>query len=111
MYTFTFGVGRSWVARLIGRHPLVRGSDRIEALTISLADDGGRTNRSSSPRPTMLSARFPDRDDIGRLVTQVYGELAVDARIPTHLIPLTLNRCRRLLSEFSVACSTTRAGC
>jgi hypothetical protein len=54
---------------------------------------------------TMLSARFPDRasDDIGRLVTAVYGDLAADARIPTHLIPLTLNKCRRLLSESSAA--------
>lgn len=49
----------------------------------------------------MLSVRFPDRapDDIGRLVAEVYGGLAADARIPTHLIPLTLNRCRRLLAE------------
>lgn len=33
----TFGVGRSWVVRLIGRHPLVRPSDRAEALSMLLA--------------------------------------------------------------------------
>jgi hypothetical protein len=33
----TFGVGRSWVVRLIGRHPLVRRSDRAEALSMLLA--------------------------------------------------------------------------
>lgn len=50
---------------------------------------------------SMLSARHPerDRDEIATLVTRVYGSLAADARIPTHLIPLTLNRCRRLLSQ------------
>jgi hypothetical protein len=37
MQTFTFGVGRSWVVRLIGRHPLVRPSDRAEALSMLLA--------------------------------------------------------------------------
>lgn len=33
----TFGVYRSWVVRLIGRHPLVRRSDRAEARSVLLA--------------------------------------------------------------------------
>ncbi len=37
MHTFTFGAGRSWIVRLIGRHPLVRTSDRTEARFVLLA--------------------------------------------------------------------------
>ncbi|MCP9271001.1 three-helix bundle dimerization domain-containing protein [Mycolicibacterium arenosum] len=48
---------------------------------------------------SMLRSRFPDcrPEDIGRLVRTVYTQLAEQARVRTHLIPLTLNRCRRTL--------------
>lgn len=36
MQTFTLDFGRSWFARLLGYNPLVRGSDRIEALAVML---------------------------------------------------------------------------
>jgi hypothetical protein len=50
---------------------------------------------------SMLCARFPERNqaEVEGLVTGVYQRLSDDARIRAHLIPLTLNRCRRLLSE------------
>lgn len=49
----------------------------------------------------MLCARFPERmpREIERLVTDSYRRLSENARIHTHLIPLTVNRCRRLLSD------------
>lgn len=34
--TFTLDLGRSWWARLLGRNPLVRGSDRIEAIVCAV---------------------------------------------------------------------------
>lgn len=34
MQSFTLDFGRSWFARLVGHNPLVRGSDRIEALAL-----------------------------------------------------------------------------
>lgn len=37
MQTFTIGWGRNWLVRLLGRSPLVRRSDRIEALAALLA--------------------------------------------------------------------------
>ena len=37
MDTFTLGPGRGWLARLSGRSPLVRRSDRVEALVLLLA--------------------------------------------------------------------------
>ncbi|MGX9791129.1 Rv1733c family protein [Mycobacterium sp. MMS18-G62] len=37
MQTFTIGLGRLWWFRVLGRNPLVRGSDRIEVLVLSLA--------------------------------------------------------------------------
>jgi hypothetical protein len=37
MDTFTFGTGRGWLDRLFGRSPLVRGSDRVEAVVLLLA--------------------------------------------------------------------------
>lgn len=48
----------------------------------------------------MLCARFPDRTprEIERLVNDSYQRLSENARIHAHLIPLTVNRCRRLLS-------------
>jgi Glycosyl hydrolase family 65, C-terminal domain len=47
-----------------------------------------------------LCARFPTRprSDVEDVVTDVYGQLAGGATITAHLIPLTLNRSRRLLS-------------
>jgi hypothetical protein len=48
-----------------------------------------------------LSARFPDRSraDIERVVAEVYAQLLTTATVTTHLIPLTLNRSRRVLSS------------
>ena len=37
MQTFTIGLGRGWWVRLLGRNPLVRSSDRIEVMVLSLA--------------------------------------------------------------------------
>ncbi len=47
-----------------------------------------------------LCARFPERSrgEIDAVVAEVYAELASSATITTHLIPLTINRSRRLLS-------------
>jgi hypothetical protein len=47
-----------------------------------------------------LGAKFPERTrgEIEVVVAKVYAELALNATITAHLIPLTLNRCRRLLS-------------
>lgn len=52
---------------------------------------------------SMLSDRYPDirRADVDQLVTGVYSCLSDRARIRAHLIPLTLNRCRQLLSHRS----------
>lgn len=49
---------------------------------------------------SMLRSRFPEcrPEDIGRLVTTVYTQIAERARVRTHLIPLTLNQCRRTLT-------------
>ena len=46
-----------------------------------------------------LCARFPSRrrSEIQRVVTAVYDQLAGKATITAHLIPLTLNRSRRVL--------------
>ena len=53
----------------------------------------------------MLCVRHPDvaRDKIHTLVHEVYEELAAQARITTHLIPLTVNRCRKRLFEQTAA--------
>ena len=50
---------------------------------------------------SMLSVRFPERSpmELEQLVHAVYQRLSARARIRTHLIPLTLNRSRRLLIE------------
>ncbi|WP_369832292.1 three-helix bundle dimerization domain-containing protein [Mycobacterium sp. AT1] len=55
----------------------------------------------------MLCARFPERTprEIERLVNDSYQRLWENARIHAHLIPLTVNRCRRLLSGPASACS------
>jgi hypothetical protein len=51
-----------------------------------------------------LSARFPNRsrDEIEDVVAKVHAELTENATITSHLIPLTLNRCRRLLSRSAI---------
>jgi hypothetical protein len=48
----------------------------------------------------MLLVRHPDvaRDDIKALVHKAYRDLAAQATVETHLIPLTLNRCRKHLT-------------
>ena len=48
-----------------------------------------------------LVARYPEADpaEIRTLVSTTYEQPAATARIRTHLIPLTLDRCRRVLSE------------
>jgi hypothetical protein len=50
---------------------------------------------------SMLCARFPERSrlEVQWLVTDLYQRLSESARIHAHLIPLTLNGCRRVLSE------------
>ena len=48
-----------------------------------------------------LCARFPDRSrsDVERVVADVYARLVASATVTAHLIPLTLNRSRRLLDS------------
>jgi len=48
-----------------------------------------------------LSARFPNRsrDEIVDVVAKAHAELTENATVTSHLIPLTLNRSRRLLSR------------
>lgn len=50
---------------------------------------------------SMLCARHPQRSraEVQSLVADAYQKLCGDARIHAHLIPLTLNRCRRVLSS------------
>jgi hypothetical protein len=50
---------------------------------------------------TMLCERFPRRSriELEWLVTDLYHRLSENARIRTHLIPLTLNASRRALSQ------------
>ena len=52
-----------------------------------------------------LCAKFPgrSRDEIETVVFDVYEQLAMGATITAHLIPLTLNRSRRLLSGMPVS--------
>ncbi len=60
-----------------------------------------------------LCAKFPghSRSEIQGIVTGVFTELSRDARVTTHLVPLTLNRSRRLLGEadHSAATGTTHS--
>ena len=46
-----------------------------------------------------LCAKVPGsgRGEVVELVVQVYQQLAAEAKVTTDLIPLTLNRCSRLL--------------
>jgi len=48
-----------------------------------------------------LCARFPTRprSEIESVVADVYAELASNAEVVAHLIPLTLNRSRRRLHD------------
>lgn len=48
-----------------------------------------------------LCTRLPDRtrSEVEAVVAAVYAELAAGATVTAHLIPLTLNRSRRLLSS------------
>ncbi|MCV7300822.1 hypothetical protein H7J93_14410 [Mycobacterium barrassiae] len=48
-----------------------------------------------------LRTRFSDRTriDIESVVNEVYAELAARATVTAHLIPLTLNRSRRILAR------------
>jgi hypothetical protein len=48
-----------------------------------------------------LCARFPDRNrsDVERVVADVYARLVASATVTAHLIPLTLNRSRRVLGS------------
>ena len=50
---------------------------------------------------SMLRSRFPERGshEIEQLVAGVHADLAGQARVRSHLIPLTLNRCRRILTQ------------
>jgi hypothetical protein len=52
-----------------------------------------------------LCARNPDhaRSEVEAVVAEVYAELAAGATVTAHLIPLTLNRSRRLLTTASGA--------
>jgi hypothetical protein len=58
----------------------------------------------------MLCAKYPaiERQRIQQLVHDEYHGLAVKATIGTHLIPLTLNRCRKLLADPGAAESLLR---
>lgn len=48
-----------------------------------------------------LCQKYPEHSalDIEAVVAQAYAELAADAKVTAHLIPLTLNRSRRLLAK------------
>jgi len=50
---------------------------------------------------SVLRGKYPERDpeQISVLVAEVYRRLAENATVTTHLIPLTINRCRRLLES------------
>jgi hypothetical protein len=52
-----------------------------------------------------LCVRFPECDphDVERTVADAYSSLSRNARITTHLIPLTMNRCRRQLQQLRPA--------
>ncbi len=52
-----------------------------------------------------LCARFPKigRTEIRSIVADVYDQLETNATITAHLIPLTLNRSRRVLDAMQMA--------
>jgi hypothetical protein len=49
---------------------------------------------------SMLTPRYPDlsKDDIHVIVDTAYRDLVSSARLRAHLMPLTENRCQRLLA-------------
>ena len=55
-----------------------------------------------------LCGRFPSRSrsDIEEVVAGVYADLQRNATVTAHLIPLTLNRSRRLLNDAAGYTST-----
>jgi hypothetical protein len=58
-----------------------------------------------------LRTRFPDRTrpDIENVVNGVYTELSATATVTAHLIPLTLNRSRRILTRGATSDRPMRA--
>jgi len=58
-----------------------------------------------------LCLRYPalSRSEVENVVADVYEQLAASATITAHLIPLTLNRSRRVLSEGDVSESSGHA--
>jgi hypothetical protein len=70
-------------------------------MTVEHAVDTSTMRDELRQAASMLCTRFParSRSDVERLLTDVYQALSDNARIRSHLIPLTLNRCRRLLHE------------
>ena len=76
------GQGRTQnLVMTIGKAPMIR--DELGALV------------------SALCARFPDRNlsEVEHIVADVYAQLVANATVTAHLIPLTLNRSRRLLSS------------
>jgi hypothetical protein len=66
MQTFTLGLRRSWWIRVLGRNPLVRTSDRVEALVLALAvfrHCGG--NRRGTRVCDPMAARSPAACPVG----------------------------------------------
>jgi hypothetical protein len=65
------------------------------------ADKGPMVRDELEAVVSALCARFPDRgrSDVERVVAAVYARLVASATVTAHLIPLTLNRSRRLLGR------------
>jgi hypothetical protein len=55
---------------------------------------------------SMLREKYPDRgaDEVTALVYDVYSLLSSEATVTAHLIPLTINRCHKVLK-----CRTIRS--
>lgn len=52
---------------------------------------------------TALRQKYPEHPtQVEAVVAQVYADLAASAKVTAHLIPLTLNRSRRILAEHAV---------
>ena len=64
-------------------------------------DEGPMVRDELEAVVSALCARFPDRNrsDAERVVADVYARLVASATVTAHLIPLTLNRSRRLLGS------------
>lgn len=65
------------------------------------ADKGPMVRDELGAVVSALCARFPDRSraDVEGVVADVYARLVASATVTAHLIPLTLNRSRRLLGS------------